>query len=1107
MFSVFSLFVKEKLYIGESTVAGIFGLIVGPHCLHWFNPTSWGNSDSITLEISRIILCLQIFAVAVELPKKYMLKHWLSVTMLLVPVMTAGWLIVGVFVFILIPGFSFSDGLLVSACITATDPILAQSVVSGKFAQKVPGHLRNLLSAESGCNDGMAFPFIYLSLNLIIHHGHDRVREIVKDWICVTILYECIFGCFLGVVIGYGGRHLIKFAEEKKLIDRESFLAFYVCLAFLCAGFGSILGVDDLLVSFSAGAAFAWDGWFSKKTKDSQISTVIDLLLNLAYFVYFGAIIPWEQFNNGHLGLNVWRLIVLAIVVIFLRRIPAVIAFRPLIPDIKTWREALFVGHFGPIGVGAIFASILARAELEHASTGEKTPLKSLPLEGTKYYQLIATIWPIVTFFILTSIIVHGSSVAIIVLGRHLNTIALTKTFTTHTSNGGRGPSWMSRLPALDKEGRSFSLQRVDTMAPPLSSTSTEDEKISFENSNSAQSLNYHRQNNGLPDVISRNSTIETSGIPARPIGGAKRKKVGSRINKIRKKRKELFSLDNGYSELNKIEQERIKREKEAQADAFALTPRVRPIEEDERDYLESHPKQQQQYQGEEETEDKDSERSNSDGILDSYDKDRQIEKTVTMMDQDNTSNVIAHLDTLATNVQGSPDKMYIKNELDSTAHGDLEKGPISVNYGNGTSSSTTNEEEEEEGTDSEEATNREDAKDRDNHDQIAYAEGNKVIIENRHGEIIDEASLDTQRPEKDVARRKLSNRTQTEVGNSEKEESDGRSIISDTASRISTVPSNSSYLRRVLTPTKSNPLDKKYFAYKIDNHLIIEDGNGDVLRRYKINVHSSNKNKSGESIVEDGSTKKKANTNRERSGSVFNKALSAVGLGKITSNTSKISPQSSPPTGKNVFSTNTSNNNTKPSLSINTKVANGVKSSELNSAISTKTNNRGSTPVSMVNTKRFAEDKRKLTPLPSHQDDTYSEDQSDGTQYSEDQDTGTEDDSNYYYYSDDDQSEVNGFRKLGDSPRPKNSNGHNRDLADSDRKTNTNNKQGKSLGEYGTESSDTEGEDERDETQFEKSRRLAALGAMPQPRQDDDEEEIFSPVITHPSKAHKFHL
>ena len=368
--------------------------------------------------------------------------------------------------------------------------------------RRVPGHLRNLLSAESGCNDGMAFPFIYLSLNLLFHSGHGG--EIVKDWICVTILYECLFGCILGTFIGYTGRRAIKFAEEKKLIDRESFLAFYVVLAFICAGFGSILGADDLLVSFAAGTAFAWDGWFSKKTKESEISTIIDLLLNLAYFVYFGAIIPWQQFNDPEIGTNAWRLIILAIVVIVLRRIPAVLVFKSFIPDIKSWREALFVGHFGPIGVGAIFAAILARSELEAHATGEETPLRVLPEKGSEYWRLIALIWPLTCFFIVVSIIVHGSSVAVITLGRHLNTITLTKSFTTHTTNG-KGTSWMQRLPTLDKAGRSFSLQRIDTKAPA--------------------------------DALARQDTVETSGVPAKPAGGMKRK----RRNLRKRIKKDIF--------------------------------------------------------------------------------------------------------------------------------------------------------------------------------------------------------------------------------------------------------------------------------------------------------------------------------------------------------------------------------------------------------------------------------------------------------------------------------------------------------------------------------------------------------------------------------------
>lgn len=497
-----SLFVKEKLFIGEATVATIAGLILGPHCLNWFNPLLWGNTDHTTLEISRIVLCIQIVAVAVELPRKYMKKHWLSVGLLLLPVMTCGWLVVGLFIWLLIPHFNFADGLLVSACVTATDPVLAAAVVGkGKFAERVPGHLRNLLTAESGCNDGMAFPFIYLSLNIVLHPGNARV--IVRDWFTLTILWECLFGIVLGVVLGYALRKAVAFAETRDLIDRESFLALFIFLAFVSAGLGSILGVDDLLVSFASGTAFGWNGSFAKKTEESRISTVIDLLLNLAFFVYFGAIVPWPDFNNSGLGLDVWRLIVLAIVIIFLRRIPAVLALKPFIPDVKTWREALFCGHFGPIGVGAIFAAILARTDLEKHYSLEEAPLATIPLL-ISHYQLIESIWPIVCFIVITSIVVHGSSVAVLLLGRRLNRMTLTMSFTT-TNTQEHGPSWMSRLQKLDKTSSSFSLHRIDSVVPDT-------------------------------DLGLRTPTIETSGVKIRPAGGAKRKKQrrGFRLGKAK---------------------------------------------------------------------------------------------------------------------------------------------------------------------------------------------------------------------------------------------------------------------------------------------------------------------------------------------------------------------------------------------------------------------------------------------------------------------------------------------------------------------------------------------------------------------------------------------
>lgn len=449
VFMLCSSIIKERLYIGEATVATLVGVIFGPHVADLINPNTWGNTDQITLEFSRIVLVVQCFAVGVELPKYYMEKHWRSVVFLLVPVMTFGWLITSLFIWAMFMGhMDWLDSLCCAACVTATDPVLASSVVGkGKFAKRVPKHLRDILSAESGCNDGMAFPFIYLAVYILKYKGHPS--EVALHWFCYTILYECVFGAVYGVAVGYIARRFIRIAHEREYIDRESFLVFYFVLALFCAGSGSLLGMDDLLIGFACGVGFSNDGWFSERTEEEQVSNVIDLLLNLAFFVYFGTIIPWDQFNAGFLGLDVWRLVVIALLVLFFRRIPIMLLLKPVIPDVKTWREALFAGHFGPIGVGAIFVAILARAELEDGEN--TTPLKTLPDAPFEHLNVIELIWPITCFLVMTSIVVHGSSIAVFTLGRHINTLALTMSF----SRAQDEPHWMNRLPRIQSRSKS----------------------------------------------------------------------------------------------------------------------------------------------------------------------------------------------------------------------------------------------------------------------------------------------------------------------------------------------------------------------------------------------------------------------------------------------------------------------------------------------------------------------------------------------------------------------------------------------------------------------------------------------------------------------------
>ena len=68
-------------------------LRAGPYGANIFDPRSWGNGDrattnTITLEFTRVVLAIGVFAIGVELPKAYMRKHWRSLFFLLAPIMT-----------------------------------------------------------------------------------------------------------------------------------------------------------------------------------------------------------------------------------------------------------------------------------------------------------------------------------------------------------------------------------------------------------------------------------------------------------------------------------------------------------------------------------------------------------------------------------------------------------------------------------------------------------------------------------------------------------------------------------------------------------------------------------------------------------------------------------------------------------------------------------------------------------------------------------------------------------------------------------------------------------------------------------------------------------
>jgi sodium/hydrogen antiporter len=141
----------------------------------------------------------------------------------------------------------------------------------------------------------------------------------------------------------------MKMSHKRGFNNREAYVTQYIALTFFTIGIASSIGSDDLLAAFAAGCAMSWDGDFNERNRDESLPTVIDFVFNCACFMYIGAWMPFNSFTAYDLGITPWRLVALFVLVLFLRRIPLLLMIYTWVPEIDTWRHALFVGHFGKV--------------------------------------------------------------------------------------------------------------------------------------------------------------------------------------------------------------------------------------------------------------------------------------------------------------------------------------------------------------------------------------------------------------------------------------------------------------------------------------------------------------------------------------------------------------------------------------------------------------------------------------------------------------------------------------------------------------------------------------------------------------------------------------
>lgn len=224
----------------------IAGLIFSPHATNLVRPLDYAQDNSedletITLYFTRLVLGVQLVLAGVQLPSKYLKTEWKSLALLLGPGMCSMWICTSLLVWALVPNIDILFALAVGACVTPTDPVLSNSIVKGKFADKnIPRELQKIIIAESGANDGLGYPFLFLPLYLIKYIGgagvgangqHGGAQKAIGLWFGETWGYEILLSVAYGAIVGWIAKELLHFAEERKYVDRESFLVFAITLA------------------------------------------------------------------------------------------------------------------------------------------------------------------------------------------------------------------------------------------------------------------------------------------------------------------------------------------------------------------------------------------------------------------------------------------------------------------------------------------------------------------------------------------------------------------------------------------------------------------------------------------------------------------------------------------------------------------------------------------------------------------------------------------------------------------------------------------------------------------------------------------------------------
>ena len=328
-----------------------FGLLVGPLGLGLF---SLGVEEETIRLLAELTLALVLFTDAAGADLNELRKTWKLPTRLLLLGLPLTILLgfgVGVLVF---DNLSLFEVALLATMLAPTDAALGKGVITNPA---VPNGVRQGLNVESGLNDGICVPVLFLFLTLALGHGGDQSMGSLAFSFFAK---EIGIGLVVGLALSTSTVWLLRLCHRRQWISHTWIQFPVVGLAVGCFATAQVLGGSGFIAAFVGGLLF---GALTKDFRETLLRAAEGTgdTFALLTWVVFGAIFVGPSFEYFSFSIVLYALLSLTLI----RMVPVFVSVAGLGFNSE---GKLFMGWFGPRGLANIvFGVIVFRANLPNS--------------------------------------------------------------------------------------------------------------------------------------------------------------------------------------------------------------------------------------------------------------------------------------------------------------------------------------------------------------------------------------------------------------------------------------------------------------------------------------------------------------------------------------------------------------------------------------------------------------------------------------------------------------------------------------------------------------------------------------------------------------------